>query len=130
MNLNHEIINFQDIEYNNSILCMRMMLKSDTVIKKYKIFELKIKDLPIQNKGKKILDFPYKSKLTFNYTLSKDKTSITNFIKEVQEKKDNKKQKSIFEQNFDDDDNIQEESENSEDIKNDKDNSSNNKNKN
>ena len=125
MNLNHEIINFQDIDYNNSILCMRMMLKSDTVIKRYKIYELKIKDLPIQNKGKKILDFPFKSKLTFNYTLSKDKTSITNFIKEIQEKKVDKKQKSIFEQNFDDDDNMQEESENSEEIKNGKDNSSN-----
>ena len=125
MNLNHEIINFQDIDYNNSIICIRMMLKSDTIIKRYKIFELKIKELPIQNKGKKILNFPFKSKLTFNYTLSKDKNSISNFIKEVQEKKDDKKQKSIFEQNDDEDNNLQEESENSEDIKNDNDNNSN-----
>ena len=126
MNLNHEVIIFQDIDYNNSILQMRMMLKGETIIKKYKELELKLNELTLNNKEKKILNFPFNSKLTFNYTLTNDKSTISLFIKDAQEKRPEKKQKSIFEQNDDEDDNCKEESENSDDIKND--NSNNNSN--
>ena len=119
MNLNHEIIYFQDIDnINNTILYMRMMLKNENIIKKYKIQELKLKELSLQNKEKKILSFPYNSKLTLNYILTNDKNTISNFIKDAQDNRNEKKAKSIFEQNEDDDDNCKEESENSDDAKN------------
>ena len=128
MNLNHEIIIFNDIDYRNSILCMRMMLKSENKIKKYKFVELKLNELSIKNKEKKILSFPFKSKLTFNYTLTNDKNIVSNFIKDAKDKRDEKKPKSIFEQTDEEDDNCQEESENSDEIKNEINNSGNNSN--
>jgi len=121
MNLNHEIIIFQDIDYNNSILKMRMMLKGGKIIKKYKEIELKINELSIKSKEKKIINFPFKSKLTLNYTLTNNKYTISLFIKDAQEKRPEKKQKSIFDQNDDEDENCKEESENSDEVKNDND---------
>ena len=126
MNLNHEIIIFPDIDFNNSILCMRMMLKGDNIIKKYKEIEIKLNEFSIKAKEKKILSFPYNSKLTFNYTLTNDKNTISNFIKDAQNKREEKKPKSIFEQNEDEDEFCQEESEKSDDINNEKDNNSSN----
>ena len=127
MNLNHEIIIFHDIDYNNSIICMRMMLKGDNIIKKYKELEIKINEFSIKTKEKKTLSFPFKSKLTFNYTLTNDKNTISTFIKDAQNKREGKKPKSIFEQNEDEED-YQEESEKSDEINNEKDNNNNNKN--
>ena len=53
MNMNHEIVFFQDVDYNNSSLYMRMMLKSKNKIKKYKEIELKVKELSIKSYEKK-----------------------------------------------------------------------------
>ena len=125
MNLNHEIVYFQDIDIKNSILCMRMMLKSENLIKKYKIREMKLNELLLKTKQKKVLFFPYNSKLTFCYIITDDKNTISTFIKNAQDNRNEKKPKSIFEQNEDEDENCQEESENSDEIKN-SDNSNNN----
>ena len=125
MNLNHEIIYFQDIDIKNSILCMRMMLKSENLIKKYKIREMKLNELLLKTKQKKVLSFPYNSKLTFCYIITDNKNTISTFIKNAQDNRYEKKPKSIFEQNEDEDENCQEESENSDEIKN-SDNSNNN----
>ena len=133
MNLNHEIIIFQDIDYNNSNLYLRMMLKGKNKIKKYKEIELKIKELSIKKYEKKIINFPFKSKLTLNYTLTNDKKTISTFIKDTKAKRSQKVQKNIFEGGgFDDEeDNMHEESENSDDVeKNEKDDNNNNSNKN
>ena len=53
MNMNHEIVFFQDVDYNNSSLYMRMMLKSKNKIKRYKEIELKVKELSIKSYEKK-----------------------------------------------------------------------------
>ena len=123
MSLNRQIIIFPDIDYNNSNIYIRMMLRGDKIIKKYKEYELKVKELSIKNKEKKILSLPYNSKLTFNYTLTNDKNIMSAFIKDAKDKNLTKKQKSIFETNDDGDENCQEESENSDEEKNDNSNS-------
>ena len=112
MNMNHEIVFFQDVDYNNSSLYMRMMLKSNNKIKKYKEIELKVKELSIKSYEKKIVNFPFNSKLTFNYNLTNDKNTISSLIKDSKAKRNQKKQKSIFEGD-DEDEELQEESENS-----------------
>ena len=112
MNMNHEIVFFQDVDYNNSSLYMRMMLKSKNKIKRYKEIELKVKELSIKSYEKKILNFPFNSKLIFNYNLTNDKNTISSLIKVSKAKRNQKKQKSIFEGD-DEDEDLKEESENS-----------------
>ena len=113
MNLNHEIVIFQDIDLNFSKINMRMMLRGDKIIKKYKSINFNLNDLNKNIKERKILDFPYKSKLVFNYNLTNDKNIITQFINEAKISRDYKRTKSIFECNEDDDENCEEESEDS-----------------
>ena len=113
MNLNHEIIIFQEVDINSSKIKMRMMLRGDKIIKKYKFIELNLKTLSKNIKEKKLMNFPYKSKLTFNYNLTNDKNTVSQFIKEAKFSRDNKRNKSIFESNDDDDENCEEESEDS-----------------
>ena len=117
MNMNHEIVFFQDIDYNNSSLFIRMMLKSQKKIKRYKEVELKVKELSIKTYEKKILKFPFNSKLIFNYNLTNDKNTISSLIKDSKAKSIQKRQKSIFEGD-DADEDLQEESENSDEEKN------------
>jgi len=113
MNLNHEIITFKDVDILSSKIYMRMMLRGEKNIKKYKQINLKLNELCKNNKEKKIMNFPYRSKLVFNYNLTNDKNKITQFINEVKYNRDYKKGKSIFESNEDDDENCEEESEDS-----------------
>ena len=113
MNLNHEIITFQDVDINTSKIKMRMMLRGGKIIKKYKFVELNLKTLNKNIKEKKLLNFPYKSKFTFNYNLTDDKATVSQFIKDAKFSRENKKNKSIFESNDDDDENCEEESEDS-----------------
>ena len=113
MNLNHEIITFKDVDISTSKIYMRMMLKGGKKIKKYKQINLKLNDLSLNIKEKKIMNFPYRSKLVFNYNLTKDKNLVTQFINDVKFNRDYKKPKSIFESNEDDDENCEEESEDS-----------------
>jgi hypothetical protein len=110
MNLNHEIITFKDVDILSSKIYMRMMLRGEKNIKKYKQINLKLNELCKNNKEKKIMNFPYRSKLVFNYNLTNDKNKITQFINEVKYNRDYKKGKSIFESNEDDDENCEEES--------------------
>ena len=113
MNLNHEIIIFQDIDINTSKINMRMMLRGEKTIKKYKSINFNLNELNKNIKERKIMDFPYKSKLVFNYNLTNEKNTVSSFIKDAKYNRDNKKTKSIFESNEDDDDNCEEESEDS-----------------
>ena len=113
MNLNHEIVIFQDIDLNFSKINMRMMLRGDKIIKKYKSINFNLNDLNKNIKERKIIDFPYKSKLVFNYNLTNDKNTVSLFIKDAKYNRENKKTKSIFESNEDDDENCEEESEDS-----------------
>ena len=113
MNLNHEIITFKDVDILSSKIYMRMMLRGEKNIKKYKQINLKLNELCKNNKEKKIMNFPYRSKLVFNYNLTNDKNKIAQFINEVKYNRDYKKGKSIFESNEDDDENCEEESEDS-----------------
>ena len=113
MNLNHEIIIFQDIDINTSKIKMRMMLRGEKTIKKYKSINFNLNELNKNIKERKIMDFPYKSKLVFNYNLTNEKNTVSSFIKDAKYNRDNKKTKSIFESNEDDDDNCEEESEDS-----------------
>ena len=113
MNLNHEIIIFQDIDINTSKINMRMMLRGEKTIKKYKGINFNLNELNKNIKERKIMDFPYKSKLVFNYNLTNEKNTVSSFIKDAKYNRDNKKTKSIFESNEDDDDNCEEESEDS-----------------
>ena len=113
MNLNHEIVIFQDIDLNSSKINMRMMLRGDKIIKKYKSINFNLNDLNKNIKERKIIDFPYKSKLVFNYNLTNDKNTVSLFIKDAKYNRENKKTKSIFESNEDDDENCEEESEDS-----------------
>ena len=110
MDLKHQIIIIHDIDYNNSYLYMRMVLRGDTIMKKYKEFKLKISELSIENKEKKNLSFPYKSKLTFNYIITTDENIISEYAKD----------NDISKINGDEDknENLKEESENSDDDKN------------
>lgn len=125
MNMNHEIVFFQDVDYNHSSLYIRMMLKSKNKIKRYKEIELKVKDLSIKTYEKKILNCPFNSKLIFNYNLTNDKNTISSLIKDSKAKRNQKKQKNIFEDD-DEDENLQEESENSDEEKKENSNSGNN----
>jgi hypothetical protein len=113
MNLNHEIIIFQDIDINFSKINMRMMLRGEKTIKKYKSINLNLNELNKNIKERKIMNFPYKSKLIFNYNLTNEKNTVSSFIKDAKYNRENKKTKSIFESNEDDDDNCEEESEDS-----------------
>ena len=113
MNLNHEIITFQDVDINSSKIKMRMMLRGGKIIKKYKFIELNLKTLNQNIKEKKLLNFPYKSKFTFNYNLTNDKSIVSQFRKDAKFNRENKRNKSIFESNDDDDENCKEESEDS-----------------
>ena len=113
MNLNHEIITFKDIDISTSKIYMRMMLRAGKKIKKYKQINLKLNELSLNIKEKKIMNFPYRSKFVFNYILTKDKNLVTQFINGVKLNRDYKKSKSIFESNEDDDENCEEESEDS-----------------
>ena len=71
MNLNHEIITFNDIDIISSKILIRMLLKGDKIIKRYKLVNLNLSELCINIKEKKIINFPFKSKLVFNYNLTK-----------------------------------------------------------
>ena len=122
--MNHEIVFFQDVDYNNSSLYIRMMLKSKNKIKRYKEVELKVKELTIKAYEKKILNFPFNSKLIFNYNLTNDKNTIASLIKDSKAKRNQKKQKSIFEGD-DEDEDLQEESENSDEERKENSNSNN-----
>ena len=122
MNLNHEIVIFQDIDLNSSKINMRMMLRGDKIIKKYKSINFNLNDLNKNIKERKIIDFPYKSKLVFNYNLTNDKNTVSLFIKDAKYNRENKKTKSIFESNEDDDENCEEESEDSQQEKKESDN--------
>jgi hypothetical protein len=113
MNLNHEIIIFQDIDINFSKINMRMMLRGEKTIKKYKSINLNLNELNKNIKERKIMNFPYKSKLVFNYNLTNEKNTVSSFIKDAKYNRENKKTKSIFESNEDDDENCEEESEDS-----------------
>ena len=113
MNLNHEIIIFQDIDINTSKINMRMMLRGEKTIKKYKSINFNLNELNKNIKERKIMDFPYKSKLVFNYNLTNEKNTVSLFIKDAKYNRENKKTKSIFESNEDDDENCEEESEDS-----------------
>jgi len=113
MNLNHEIITFKDVDIPTSKIYMRMMLRGEKNIKRYKQVNLNLTELSINIKEKKIMNFPYRSKLVFNYNLTKDKNIVAQFINEVKYNREYKKTKSIFESNEDDDENCEEESEDS-----------------
>ena len=58
------------------------------------------------------MNFPFNSKLIFNYNLTNDKNTISSLIKDSKAKRNQKKQKSIFEGD-DEDEDLKEESENS-----------------
>ena len=109
MNLNHEIITFNDIDIISSKILIRMLLKGDKIIKRYKLVNLNLSELCINIKEKKIINFPFKSKLVFNYNLTNDKEIVSKFIKEVKYCRDIKRTKSIFDYNEDDDENLGEE---------------------
>ena len=114
MNLNHEIITFSNIDKATSKIYMRMMLQGGKTIKKYKQICLNLKDLCLNiNKEKKIMNFPFRSKLIFNYNLTNKKENVSQFIKNVKSTRDFQRTKSIFESNEDDDENCEEESEDS-----------------
>ena len=114
MNLNHEIITFKDVDISSSKIYIRMMLRGEKIIKKYKKINLDLNELCKNIKEKKNMNFPYKSKLVFNYNLTKDKNEVTQIINEIKNNKENKKSNNIFKINEDDDDeNIAEESEDS-----------------
>ena len=113
MNLNHEIITFKDVDILSSKIYIRMMLRGEKNIKKYKPINLKLNELCKNIKEKKIMTCPYRSKLVFNYNLTNDKNIITQFINEAKISRDYKRTKSIFECNEDDDENCEEESEDS-----------------
>ena len=120
MTFNNQIIIFPYIDYNNSNLYIRMMLKGEKIIKKYQEYELKIKELSLNINEKKIISLPYNCKLTFNYILTNDKNIISAYIKDTKEKKPEKKQKTIEEYKDDEDENCKEESENCDEDKNEK----------
>ena len=113
MNLNHEIITFKEVDISSSIISIKMMLRGEKIIKKYKQINLNLNEFSKNIKEKKIMDFPYRSKLVFNYNLVQDKNEITQIINEIKDKKEYKKAKNIFESNEDDDENLEEESEDS-----------------
>ena len=121
MNLNHEILMFKDVDINTSKINMRMMLRGEKIIKKYKFINFNLNELNKNIKEKKIMDFPYKSKLVFNYNLTNDKNTVSLFIKDAKLNREFKKTKSIFETNEDDDENCEEESEDSQHEKKDSD---------
>jgi hypothetical protein len=66
---------------------------------------MKLNELLLKTKQKKVLFFPYNSKLTFCYIITDDKNTISTFIKNAQDNGNEKKPKSIFEQNEDEDEN-------------------------
>ena len=121
MNLNHEILMFKDVDINTSKINMRMMLRGEKIIKKYKFINFNLNELNKNIKEKKIMDFPYKSKLVFNYNLTNDKNTVSLFIKDAKLNREFKRTKSIFETNEDDDENCEEESEDSQHEKKDSD---------
>ena len=103
MNLNHEILMFKDVDINTSKINMRMMLRGEKIIKKYKFINFNLNEL------------------VFNYNLTNDKNTVSLFIKDAKLNREFKRTKSIFETNEDDDENCEEESEDSQHEKKDSD---------
>ena len=60
MNLNHEIITFKDVDISSSKIYIRMMLRGEKIIKKYKKINLDLNELCKNIKEKKNMNFPYK----------------------------------------------------------------------
>ena len=113
MNLDHEIIFFQDIDLSSSKIYMRMMLRGEKKIKKYKNICLNFKELKKNIKEKKIMNFPFNSKLIFNYNLTNNKGILSNLKKDTKLNLEAKINKSNLESINDEDEKCEEESEDS-----------------
>ena len=113
MNLDHEIIFFQDIDLSSSKIYMRMMLRGEKKIKKYKNICLNFKELKKNIKEKKIMNFPFNSKLIFNYNLTNNKGILSNLKKDTKLNLEAKINKSNLDSINDEDEKCEEESEDS-----------------
>ena len=92
---------------------MRMMLRGEKKIKKYKNICLNFKELKKNIKEKKIMNFPFNSKLIFNYNLTNNKGILSNLKKDTKLNLEAKINRSNLESINDEDEKCEEESEDS-----------------
>ena len=133
IDLNHEILSFENINYKKKYLNFIILLSNNKKRKKSKMTKITLSKLNLNKRQRIILSFPFKSKLTFNYIITENKEELDYYMKKAKDKRNKSNLNQYIFQLFENDDeddekDISHEEEYEEESKDDKYNEINNKN--
>ena len=87
IDLNHEIIFFKEINYENGFLYFTILLSLNKKSKRFKQTKIKISKLNLDKRQRVTMDYPIKSKFIFNYIITDNKEKLDYFMKKAKEKR-------------------------------------------